>query len=149
MKFMKACLFSIVALVSSGINAMDVAQSIRVEFSNQTEGDLTIFTSSDQLITLRPYEDKTVQLSADFAVVAGKEKMTFVYTNQGDFFIDYNGLNNSLLLTKASATGKQNQVGAWALLAGTQSEVGILRNPRNPIIIFQQGANVPTMRERQ
>lgn len=141
-KFMNACLFSIAALVSCGALAMDVQpEMLNVEISNQTNDEITI-VNGDEVITVPSYSDKSILIKplylGDVYVMDHQaiKHITTILTKHGEFQLKWLIMkamikSGILQIQKMNAAGKS-----------------LLYKPRNPIIIFEEGQDMPIISER-
>lgn len=157
-----ASLLSIVALVSFEMYAMDVLPTWKIEIANRTNGDIKVI-NGEELITIPKRTNKSFMIKSlhkrpfemgEFISRKDLNPKTIISTNQGDFVLWVednlgNGARGpgSLIIRKAdlvmASPEKLEKVSYEEFLDGTTA----LNRIQNPIITFEQGKTMPTIKE--
>lgn len=142
-KILIASLLSIVAVVNFGMFAMDVNPALSVEIANQTDSDITII-DDENLITVPSYSDKNIRLKSTFpqgttiGAHRNPQHTVTISTVKGDYELKWAFLGGEYQIQKGYG---------MLLLQGANGSR--LARPRNPIIIFEEDKDLPTIREHE
>ena len=160
---LNATLLSIIALTGFGLYAMDVVPVWKIEIANRTNSDITVI-NGEELITIPKRTNKSFMIKSlhkrpfgvgEYISSSDLNPKTIISTNQGGFalWVDDNiGIgargHGSLIIRKAdlvmASPEKLERVSYEEFLRGTAA----LNHIQNPIITFEQGKTMPTIKER-